>query len=213
MQDYFAPLAEARRRAPRDDLLTGLVQAEHEGSKLDHAEMLSMLVLLLVAGNETTTTLIGNAVLELLAHPDELAKLRRAPSLVPGAVEETLRFASPVQFDPRRATRAVELHGRTLEPDDVVLCWLGSANRDEEVFERPGVFDVSRPRSPHLAFGFGVHFCLGANLARLEARVALEALLERTAGLERAEPERALPLHPSPVFRGVTELPLRLQPA
>jgi len=112
----------SRRETPREDLLAGLVQAEHEGSKPDHAEMLSMLVLLLVAGNETTTTLLGHAVLELLAHPEELAKLRRDPSPVPGAVEETLRSASPVQLDPRRATRPVELHGRTLEPEHPLPC-------------------------------------------------------------------------------------------
>lgn len=209
MRAYFVPLAEARRREPTEDLLTGLVQARHEGSALTQEEMLSMLVLLLVAGNETTTTLIGNAVLELLAHPEELARVRAEPELVPLAIEEVLRFSSPVQFDPRRATRDVELHGHKIHADEVVLCWLGSANRDETVFERADVFDVRRGRTPHLAFGFGPHYCLGANLARLEARVALDALLTRTRSFARTDDE-PLPLHPSPVFRGVTKLPLRL---
>jgi cytochrome P450 len=212
MRAYFVPLAEQRRARPQEDLLTGLVLAEHEGSKLSHDEMLSMLVLLLVAGNETTTTLIGNAVLALLDHPEAEKRLRAEPGLLPTAIDEVLRFSSPVQFDPRRATRATTLHGVAIQPDDFVLCWLGSANRDERVFERPDVFDPARERNPHLAFGFGVHYCLGANLARLEARVAIGALLARTRAFERvgAEP---LPLHPSPVFRAVTRLPVRLRAA
>jgi cytochrome P450 len=212
MHAYFVPLAETREREPREDLLTGLVQARHEGSRLSHDEMLQMLTLILVAGNETTTTLIGNAVIELLAHEGELMRLRRDPGLLPGAIDEVLRFASPVQFDPRRATRDVELHGHKILENDMVLSWLGSANRDEAAFERADVFDIGRPRGGHLAFGFGVHYCLGANLARLEAEVALSALLRRTASFERVGSE-PLPLHPSPVFRGVTSLPVRLKVA
>lgn len=212
MRAYFVPLAEEREREPREDLLTGLVQARHEGSRLSHEEMLSMLTLILVAGNETTTTLIGNAVLELLAHPDQLELLRARPQLLPGAVEEVLRFSSPVQFDPRRAACDVELGGHKIREDDFVLCWLGSANRDEAVFERPDVFDIARSKGPHLAFGFGTHYCLGANLARLEAEVALATLLPRARAIERVGDE-PLPLHPSPVFRGVTSLPVRLKPA
>ncbi len=211
MGAYLIPLAEERRRSPKEDLLTGLVRAEHEGSRLSHAEMIQMLILLLVAGNETTTTLIQNCVLELLTHPEALSRLRADPSLLPTAVEEVLRFASPVQFDPRRATRPVELHGVAIPEDAYVLAWLGSANRDEKVFERPEVFDVAREKSPHLAFGFGVHYCLGANLARREAQVAIGALLDRTVSIELATDE-PLPLHPSPVFRGVTTLPVRLSP-
>ncbi len=212
MGGYFSELAAARRRQPREDLLTGLVQAEVEGSKLTQEEMIRMLVLLLVAGNETTTTLIGNTVLELLAHPDELRRLRAEPGLVESAIEEVLRYASPVQLDPRRATRAVKLHGHTIEPNQVAVSWIGSANRDDAVFPDPDRFDIGREDNRHLAFGFGVHYCLGANLARLEAQVALRALLQRTRAFERTD-ERVLPLHPSIVFRGVTELPLRLLPA
>ncbi len=210
MRGYLVPLAEERARRPEEDLLTGLVQAEHEGSRLSHDEMIQMVVLLLVAGNETTTTLIGNAALELLARPELAARLRREPARLETTIEEVLRFSSPVQFDPRRATRGFELHGVRLEKDDYVLCWIGSANRDESVFERADRFDPERERNPHLAFGFGAHYCLGANLARLEARVALEALLAGTSDLEPAG-EGPLPLHPSPVFRGVTRLPVRLK--
>jgi len=212
MRDYFVPLSEERARQPREDLLTGLVQARHEGSRFSLDEMISMLVLILVAGNETTTTLIGNAVLELLAHPGELKRLREDAALLPTAIEEVLRFSSPVQFDPRRATRDLEFGGHRIREDDFVLCWLASANRDEAVFERADVFDIGRPKGPHLALGHGVHFCLGANLARLEARVALATLLERTQSFERTD-DKELPLHVSPVFRGVTKLPLRLEPA
>jgi cytochrome P450 len=212
MRGYFVPLAEERKRKPREDLLTGLVEAEHEGSRLSYDEMLGMLVLLLVAGNETTTNLIGNAALELLAHPEAERAARADPGLLPPLVEEVLRFSSPVQFAPRLATRAVELHGVALERGDIALCWIGSANRDEQVFERADRFDPARARNPHLAFGFGAHYCLGANLARLEAQVAIGALLARTRGFERTDRD-ALPLHPSPVFRAVTRLPVRLEPA
>jgi cytochrome P450 len=212
MRAYLVPLAEARRRQPREDLLTGLVRAEHEGSRLSYEEMISMVVLLLVAGNETTTTLIGNAVQELVAHPSELARVRAEPGLLPRAVEEVLRFASPVQFAPRRARRPGELHGVAIRENDAILCWIGSANRDESVFAEPERFDVARDPNPHLAFGFGIHYCLGANLARLEAEVALRALLVRTRAIALAS-EEPLPLHPSPVFRAVTRLPVRLDPA
>jgi cytochrome P450 len=212
MGGYFDALAEQRRADPRDDLLTGLVQAELEGSRLTREEMLSMLVLLLVAGNETTTNLIGNAVVELLDHPEALERLRAEPALVPSAVEEVLRFASPVQMDPRRARRPVRLGPLDLAENQMVICWLGSANRDESVFADPDRFDVARAENRHLAFGFGVHYCLGANLARLEAQVALRALLAATKSFARAT-DGPLPLHPSVVFRGVRSLPLRLDAA
>jgi cytochrome P450 len=214
MHAYLIPLAEQRRRQPREDLMTGLVRAEHEGSQLSLDEMLQMLILLLVAGNETTTTLIGNTVLALLGHPEQERRARADSARVPALVEETLRWASPVQFAPRRATHRTQLHGVTLEADDIALCWIGSANRDESMFERPAEFDPDRERVPHLAFGFGPHYCLGANLARLEATLAIEALLAGTRAMEAAFADaRELPIHPSPVFRGVTRLPLRLAPA
>lgn len=212
MGQYFSRLADERRRRPREDLLTGLVQAEVEGSKLSHDEMIRMLVLLLVAGNETTTTLIGNAVIELLDHPDELARLRAEPQRIASAVEEVLRFSSPVQMDPRFATRDVEVGGVSVRAGQFAISWLGSANRDEEVFADADRFDIARDDNRHLAFGFGVHYCLGANLARLEAQVALGSLLAKTRSFEHAG-AAPLPLHPSIVFRGFTELPLRLRAA
>ena len=212
MDAYFMPLAEKRRRDPQEDLLTGLVQAEHEGSKLDAEEMLAMLTLLLVAGNETTTTLIGNIAIELMNHPDEEKRLRDDPGLMPRAIDEVLRFSSPVVFDPRRATRATEIAGVPIAENDVLLLWLASANRDESVFDRPDVLDLGREKNPHLALGFGVHHCLGHNLARLEASIATEALLRRTSRFERSD-DTELPLHPSPVFRAFSKLPVRLEPA
>jgi cytochrome P450 len=212
LESYFVKLVEDRRRTPKDDLLTALVQAELEGSRLSFEELLAMLILLLVAGNETTTNLIGNAALELLAHPDALAALRADPSLVPGAVEEVLRYASPVQMDPRIATRDVEIQGRTVPAGEFVLCWLGSANRDEAVFDDPETFDVRREKNNHIAFGFGPHYCLGASVATLEAVVAVRVLLERTRSFARTD-DAPLALHPSIVFRGVTRLPMVLEPA
>jgi cytochrome P450 len=208
-EEYFEVLIDARRREPRDDLLSALVAAELEGSRLSFQELLTMLVLLLVAGNETTTNLIGNAVLELLAHPAALAELRADHGLVPGAIDEVLRFASPVQMDPRRATRATAVQGVAVAPEEFVLCWLGSANRDEAVYDRPEEFDIHRQRSPHLAFGFGPHYCLGAALATLEAEIALRVLLERTRDFARVD-DAPLRIHPSIVFRGVRSLPMRL---
>lgn len=212
MREYFVPLAEKRARDPKGDLLTGLVRAEHEGSKLTHDEMLSMLILLLVAGNETTTTLIGNAVVELMDHPEQMERLRKQPALMPTAIDEVLRFASPVQFDPRRATQKVTLRGVEIPENGIVLCWIGSANRDEKIFEGGESFDIGRNPNPHIAFGFGVHYCIGANLARLEAQIALETLLAKTSHIERSDDE-PLPLHKSPVFRAASKIPVRIEPA
>jgi cytochrome P450 len=212
MRSYFAGLADERRARPRDDLLSALVAAEVEGSRLSFEELLAMLILILVAGNETTTTLIGNAALELMARPDVAARLRADPGLLPTAVDEVMRFTSPVQMDPRRATRPVELYGQRIEPDQFVLCWLGSANRDESVFADPDAFDVARSPNRHLGFGFGPHYCLGATLAGLEAQVALRVLLERTRDFHRTDDD-LLPLHPSIVFRAVMRLPVELVPA
>jgi len=148
----------------------------------------------------------------LLDHPDQLERLRAEPGLIPSAIEEVLRFSSPVQLDPRRATHALELHGERIDANQIVVNWLGSANRDESEFTEADRFDVGREDNRHLAFGFGPHYCLGANLARLETQVALSTLLARTRHFERVG-QSPLPLHPSIVFRGVTALPLRLVPA
>jgi cytochrome P450 len=212
LEAYFVRLVEERRRAPKDDLLTGLVQAELEGSRLSFQELLSMLVLLLVAGNETTTNLIGNAALDLLAHPEALAAVRADTARVPNLIDEVLRCSSPVQMDPRLAARDLTIRGTTIPAGEFVLCWIGSANRDEDVFERSESFELDRERQNHLAFGFGPHYCLGASLATLEAEIAVRVLVERTRRFRRTT-DGPLPIHPSIVFRGVTSLPMALEPA
>ncbi len=210
LRAYFTQLVAERRARPREDLLSGLVAAELEGSRLTFDEMLQMLVLLLVAGNETTTNLIGNAAIELMQHPDQLERLRAHPELMPTAIDEVLRFASPVQVDVRRAARTVEVAGHTIAADTNVLLLLGSANRDETVFDRPDTFDIGRADNRHLAFGFGPHYCIGANLARMEAQVAIRVLLQRTKTFRRTDDEK-LPLHPSFIFRGFTRIPVELE--
>jgi len=210
MRAYFVERVEERRRKPREDLLSALVAAELEGSRLTFDEMLQMLVLLLVAGNETTRNLIANAVYTLIEHPESERHLRAHPEHVPGAVEEVLRFASPVQCDVRYLVQDTEVAGHDVEAGTIALLWLGSANRDETVFPDPDVFDVTRPDNRHLAFGFGPHFCLGANLARLEAQVALRVLLRRVRQWQLATSD-PLPLHPSLIFRAMTELPLEVR--
>jgi cytochrome P450 len=210
MRAYFMERVAERKQQPRDDLLSALIAAELEGSRLTFDEMLQMLVLLLVAGNETTRNLIVNSVVTLLEHPEQLELLRAQPDLVPSAVEEVLRFSSPVQCDVRRLARDTEVAGIPLAAEKIALLWLGSANRDESVFPDPDVFDIRRADNRHLAFGFGPHFCLGANLARLEAQVALRVLLEETRAWRLAT-EEPLPLHPSVLFRSFTRLPLEVE--
>ncbi|HEX8693790.1 MAG TPA: cytochrome P450 [Longimicrobium sp.] len=211
MEAYLAELAEERRAAPRDDLLTRLVEAEVDGERLAEGEILGFFQLLLLAGHETTTNLISNAVLCLGEHPDQLERLRAAPGLLPAAVEEVLRYRSPVQAVFRVTTRDVAVHGRTIPAGKLVFAMIGSANRDPRQFADPGRFDVARDPNPHIAFGHGIHFCIGSPLARLEARVALAQLLERLPGLELAggapwEPREAFHVH------GPSRLPVRFQP-
>ncbi|MGH7965037.1 MAG: cytochrome P450, partial [Candidatus Binatia bacterium] len=179
---------------------------EEENQTLSSEEVLSLAVLVLFGGAETTTNLIGNAVLALLDNPDELAKVRANPTLVPNLVEEALRYEAPVQLFPRRTTQEVEVAGTVLPAETVVVALFGSANHDESKFPQPERFDILRNADGHLAFGFGIHFCLGAQLARLEARVALEMLLEQFPYWSRSDaPIRRLA---SSVARGIETLPL-----
>ncbi|HYD53797.1 MAG TPA: cytochrome P450 [Gemmatimonadaceae bacterium] len=179
MAEYLAPLVAGRRVVATDDLLGRLVAAEVEGTRLTDDELLAFFELLLLAGHETTTNLLGNAVLTLLEHPRQLALLRREPARWPAAIEEVLRFRSPVQAVFRVAREPVTLEGETIPAGALVLAMLGSANHDEAHFREPDVFDVTRAPNPHLAFGHGIHFCVGAPLARLEASIALPDLFAR----------------------------------
>jgi len=208
LRAYLRPIVRARRRRPADDLISVLVAAELDGEGLTDYEIFLFVLLLLVAGNETTTNLLGNAVDALLAHPDQLARVVDEPARIPALVEETLRFDGPVQFVTRRTTRAFALHGATLPPNALVVVLLGSANRDERRFPEPDRFDVGRDTRGHVAFGFGAHFCLGASLARLEAKAALEALVPALPRLVRARPEREF--LDSYLIRGRARLDLRV---
>ena len=159
--------------------MSALVSVQDQGERLSERETLNMLRLLLLAGYETTANFIGNAMLALLRHPDELQRLRNDPGMIPTAVEELLRFDSPAQGDFRRVLAGCEVGGVALRQRDNIVLFLGAANRDPEAFENPDRLDVGRSRGSHLAFGRGIHHCLGAALARLEGRIALEMLLER----------------------------------
>ena len=176
---YFRPIVEARRAEPRDDIVSALARVEDDGGHLTERETLNMLRLLLIAGNETAVNLIGNGMLALLRHPEQLQRLRNDPSLIPAAVEELLRFDSPIQTDVRRVLADCEVNGLALRKRDNVVLLLGAANRDPDVFEDPDRLDVGRSQGPHLSFGRGIHHCLGAPFARLEGRIVLEMLLDR----------------------------------
>jgi cytochrome P450 len=183
---YLRRALARRRTQPTDDLIGALVAAEEAGDRLSPEEALATCVLLLIAGNETTTNLIGNAVAALDDH-GMLAEVAADPALLPGAIEETLRYAPPVLTVLRLATRETELGGRTIPAGAVLFVALAAANRDPAVFESPESFDIRRAGSKSLAFGYGIHYCLGAPLARLEARIGLETLLRRFPMLHRAE--------------------------
>jgi len=209
MRRYLAEWLPARRAEPRDDLLTRLVQAEVDGERLSDQDILGFFQLLLAAGTETTTNVIDNAVLCFIDHPGELLRLRASPALLPSAIEEVVRYRSPGQLMFRSTTRDVEMHGQVIPSGSFVLAMVGSANRDPRVFEEPGRFDVGRDPNPHVGFGQGIHFCIGAALARLEARIALSDLLQRFSSFELAGGE-PWPPRASLQSHGPASLPLRL---
>ena len=208
---YFRELFAGRRAEPRDDILSALVLAENDGERLSERETLNMLRLLLVAGNETTTNLIGNGMLALLRNPDQLMRLREDPGLVQAAVEELLRFDSPAQATFRRVLADCAVGGVELRKRDNVVVLIGAANRDGRAFDDPDRLDAGRARCPHLSFGRGIHHCLGAALARLEGRIAFEMLLERFGdiGLLDESPR----FRGGVVLRGLRSLPLRCRGA
>jgi cytochrome P450 len=206
MTRYVVRIARARRRRPADDLISLLVSGE-VGERLQPIEMVQFVTLLLVAGNETTTNLIGNATAALLEHPEQLARVAADPALIPGLIEETVRYDAPIQLIFREALADVQIAGVTIPKGATVVPLLASANRDERRFPEPDRFDVTRNPQGHVGFGFGKHFCLGASLARLEARVALEALVPELLHLRRSE-ERVQHID-SFLVRGPSRLVLR----
>ena len=220
MIGYFRDLLAARRAEPADDLLSALISARDDTARdstgrLSENELLSMAWLLLVAGHETTVNLIGSGVLALLLHPGELARLRAEPALLAGAVEELLRYVSPVNNATFRfAGEPVNLGGVCIGPGEVVLVALSGANRDPSRYPDPDPerLDVGRDSAGHLAFGHGIHYCLGAPLARLEAQIAFGALLERFGSMTLAVPPAELRWRPSSLIHGLESLPVRLRP-
>ena len=187
LEEYFESIIRLRRSDPQDDMISALVFAEEEGEKLTHEELIRTLILLLVAGNETTRNLIGNGMLALMSHPEQLQLLRDRPGLMGLAVKELLRYDSPVQLDARRATRDVELGGRQIRRGQWLIGVIGAGNRDPERFEDPDTLDIRRKGASHLSFGRGIHYCLGAPLAEMEGRIAFGALVQQFSRMEIAE--------------------------
>ena len=213
MARYFVALLAAKRREPGDDLLSALIAARDEEDSLSENELVSMVFLLLVAGHETTVNLIASGVLALLLNPAELARLRAEPALIGGAVEELLRYVNPVNHTTFRcAAEPVEIGGVRISRGDPVLVALSGANRDPARFGDPDRLDLGRDSAGHLAFGHGIHYCLGAPLARLEAEIAVSALLARFGSISLAVPAESLRWRPSTLIHGLESLPVRLGP-
>jgi len=208
MHEYFSEEIRKRQQHPSNDLISALVRAREAGDVLSSQELMGFIRLLLVAGNETTTNLLGNAMLVLGEQSEIWERLRQDRSLVPSFIEEVLRFDSPTQCLTRRATSRTEVGGMEISKDDVVLLLIGSANHDESVFENPEKFLLERKSRHHLSFGGGIHFCLGAPLARLQARVAFEEFLERYSSIEILNHERLGTFF----FRGLSRLKLAIHP-
>jgi cytochrome P450 PksS len=208
---YIRKLVRTRRARPQDDLVSALVQVEQAGDQLNEDELLAMVFLLLIAGHETTVNLIGNGTLALLEHPEQMEKLRNDPTLVKSAVEELLRHSGPLETATERFTReAVTVANVTIPRGALVYAVLTSANRDERQFPNPDAVDVTREPNRHLAFGLGIHYCLGAPLARLEAQIAFGTLLRRVSALRLAVPADALRWRRGLVLRGLEAMPVEL---
>ncbi len=206
MCTYFLEAVREHRKRPGDDLICALLTAEHEGNSLSEEEVVANSIMLMTGGQETTTNLIGNGILTLQRHSDQLEKLRANPSLIPSAIEELLRYESPIQYTSRLAPDDVQIGGKTIRKRQAVIAVMGAANRDPERFTDPDRLDLCRQDNRHLAFAWGAHFCFGAPLARLEGQIAFETLLHRMPDLR---------LEPGPViwrenlaFRGLTSLPV-----
>jgi cytochrome P450 len=207
--DYLRAMFEEKRKNPKDDLISGLVRAEEAGDTLSEDELLGMVFLLLIAGHETTVNLIGNGVLALLQHPDQLQKLRDDPSLIKPAIEELLRYDGPVETSTERFAREdIAIGGTVIPKGEMVMVVLASADHDPERFTAPDALDITRAHNRHLAFGKGIHFCLGAPLARMEGQIAIGTLLRRMPELRLADPPESLTWRPGMVLRGLKGLPV-----
>ena len=207
ISDYFRGLIVQRRASPRNDLLSALIAAEAAGDKLSEEELVATCILLLIAGHETTVNLIGNGMLALLRHPAELRRLRESPGLITSAVEELLRYDGPVQRTARVASADAMIGGRTIAKGDMVMPFIAAADRDPAQFPEPDRLDLSRSDNRHIAFGWGIHFCLGAPLARIEGQIAIDALVRRLPGLELAT--HAPEYRQSLTLRGLKTLPVK----
>jgi cytochrome P450 len=211
LNDYFVKIIEQRRKEPKDDLISLLLAADIDGQKLNEYEVVGFSILLLAAGNETTTNLITNAVRRLTEDPGLQQKLREDSQLVPAFIEEVLRFYPPIQAIGRVATENVEVGGIHIKAGDQVVSWVASANRDESKFTDPEAFIADRKPNAHLAFGFGIHFCLGAPLARLEGQIVTQTLLQRMQDIEFATGSE-LSYIQSPFVYGVKQFPVTFRP-
>lgn len=211
MMRFFESLIALRKAAPGDDLITALVNAEQSGDRLSEGELLAMIFLLLLAGHETTVNLIANGALALLENPEQLQKLYQNPGLIEPAIEELLRYTNPVEYGAARFPREdVELQGVPIRQGSRLLAMLSSANRDETVFENPDQLDITRQPNRHVAFGLGTHYCLGAPLARMEGKIALNALVQRFPELKLAVPPKQIRWRSTLSVRGVKALPVRI---
>jgi cytochrome P450 len=209
MTRYLRRLIDERRNHPQDDLVTALVQAEEAGDQLSKDELLAMVLVLLIAGHETTINLIGTGSLALLEHPDQMRLLRQRPELLRNAIEELMRYVAPVeQATERYAREDLTLHGVTIPQGEMVLAVLASANRDETRFPEPDRLDITRENNKHLGFGQGVHYCVGAPLARLEGQIAIHALVQRVPNLHLATAADRLRWRPGLTVRGLEALPV-----
>ncbi|HDR7686788.1 TPA: cytochrome P450 [Bacillus toyonensis] len=206
---YLQYIVDVKRKNPKEDLVSALILAENEGQKLSARELYSMIMLLIVAGHETTVNLITNTVLALLENPKQLQLLKDNPKLIDSAIEEGLRYYSPVEVTTARwAAEPFQIHDQTIQKGDMVIIALASANRDETVFENPEVFDIMRENNRHIAFGHGSHFCLGAPLARLEAKIAITTLFKRMPELQIKDDREDIKWQGNYLMRSLEELPL-----